>query len=313
MSSLRVTTRHGLIVHVEGSDDATFTKFGVAVDPELLENVGGVELLHINASHYQMRKVFGFDKSLDAKSNLWLIFLKQLREHAMSDALTEAYKKVDAEADEFAPSVHLKREKLFKDLPELLTILLPDLPCGRKGMQVKVKKASRWNNELLLEVNGPILEYLMNAMYTDPPMQAEPPAKKKPRQDSPRYAEYPHVRAWQPKKGGPLLLCVKPLMSNGKIKQITRSVPQKARDDADGGISVELKLAAELEEEFARRNIGRAGSHDGQAVASVTGSPAEDGGEEVAPHGEIDRRADDDGCDGAEATEFPSPDGVNLD
>ena len=77
MSSLRVTTRHGLIVHVDGSDDATFTKFGVAVDSELLENVEGVELLHINAMHYQMRKLFGFEKSLDAKSNLWLIFLKQ--------------------------------------------------------------------------------------------------------------------------------------------------------------------------------------------------------------------------------------------
>ena len=79
---------------------------------------------------------------------------------------------------------------------------------------------------------------------------------------------------------------------------------------------MELKLAAELEEEFVRRSTpsGSAGSRDGQAVASVMGSPAEDGGEEVAPHGEIDRRADDDGCDGsAEATEFTSPDGVNLD
>ena len=99
----------------------------------------------------------------------------------MTAALNDVCKSVDADAVEFKPSAHMRREEVFKDVPDLVTVCLPDIQYGREGTSVRVKKASRWNNELQLEAIGPMLEYLMNAMYSDPPMVS---GLKRPRQES---------------------------------------------------------------------------------------------------------------------------------
>ena len=122
MSGIRVSTRHGLIVHVEGSDDTGFSKHGMAFAPELIEMKDNHEMLVMRPRHYQMQKLFGFDGHCASKSNRWLAYLKQLRENAMAEALSDAYKRVDAEAAGFSPSAHLRREQMFKDAPELVEI-----------------------------------------------------------------------------------------------------------------------------------------------------------------------------------------------
>ena len=43
---------------------------------------------------------------------------------------------------------------------------------------------------------------------------------------------------------------VRPKLQSGKHKQITRTLPAKASQNADGGVGVELRLAEELEELF---------------------------------------------------------------
>ena len=53
-----VTTRNGLIVHVDGSDDSAINKFGMTIDSGLLTQVADVQLLRLNPSHYQMKKLF---------------------------------------------------------------------------------------------------------------------------------------------------------------------------------------------------------------------------------------------------------------
>ena len=69
---------------------------------------------------------------------------------------------------------------------------MSDLPSGREGTSVRVKKASMWNSELQLEASDPMLEYLINAMYSDPPRVS---GLKRPRPESaPRYSEFPHVK-----------------------------------------------------------------------------------------------------------------------
>ena len=200
-TEISVTTRHGLIVHVDGSDDSAFSKFGTAIDSGLLEQVADVQLLRLHPSHFKMKKLFGFEQSRNAKSNRWLEYLKQLREDAMAAALNDVYKSVDAEAVEFKPSAHMRREKVFKDVPDLVTVWLPDLPSGREGISVRVKKASQWNKEFQLEASGPMLKYLMNAMYSDPPMVS---GLKRPRQESaPCYSSFLTSRNDSPRKAAP--------------------------------------------------------------------------------------------------------------
>ena len=100
---------------------------------------------------------------------------------------------------EFKPSAHMRREKVFKDVPDLVTVCLPDLQAGREGISVRVKKGSLWNSELQLEVNGPMFEYMMNVMYSDPPMVS---GLKRPRQE---YASHYSVfsRNGSPRKAAP--------------------------------------------------------------------------------------------------------------
>ena len=81
-----------------------------------------------------------------------------------------------------------------------------------------------------------------------------------------------------------MLLYVNPLLPTGKLKQITRTIPAKSRNDADGGLTVELRLAEELEKEFMHFNTtASADSRDGVAVVvgEVTVSVVQDGGDEA--------------------------------
>ena len=100
-TEISVTAGHGLIVHVDGNDDSAFSRFGTAIDSGLLEQVAGVQLLRLGPSHYQMKKLFGFEPFRNAKSNRWLVYLKQLRGDAVAAVLNDVYKSVDAEAVEF--------------------------------------------------------------------------------------------------------------------------------------------------------------------------------------------------------------------
>lgn len=169
-TEISVTTRYDLIVHVDGSDDSAFSKFGTAIDCGL--RASGWRSTFA-AEHFQRpktKKLFGFEHPRNAKSNRWSEYPKQQREGATAVALNDVYKSVDAEAVEFKPSAHMRHEHVFKDVPDLVTVCMPDLSYGREGISVRIKKTSRWNSEFQLEASGPMLEYLMNVMYSDPPM-----------------------------------------------------------------------------------------------------------------------------------------------
>ena len=144
----------------------------------------------------------------------------------------------------------------------------PDYACctsGKPRGSPDCGKASRWNNELQLEVSGVLLDYLVNAMYVEPPplatsVSCATESKKRQRHETAPYADYPNVKRTIPKGGGPVLMYVRPRLQSGRYKQITRTIPVKASQDADGGVGVELRLAAELEGLFMAHDTRGGGS-----------------------------------------------------
>ena len=63
-------------------------------------------------------------------------------------------------------------------------------------------------------------------------------------------------------------------LETGKWKTITRTVPKKARDGEDGGVEVELRLAEELEREFACRHVAAVGDSAASVASAI--DPEED-------------------------------------
>jgi hypothetical protein len=269
---LVVTMHTGLILTVRG-DTAIGGKFGTPIDPALLCEECGVTLITLDMHHYQIKKLFGIGKQGDAAPNRWVRYLKMLRERAMSDALTLAATKDDAEADlQFKPSQLLKRCSLFGDIPELITIALPTISDAIRGVDAKVRKNSRHNSEIIIECSEEVMAYLINAMFDNPPAAESTPNKR----DCPTspFADYPHVKIMKNSRAG-TTLCVKPTV-DGKIKQITRTINHSAILHPDGGVSAQLQVAAELEGIYM-------GSHSTKQAAlhPITSDVAE-GKEEVA-------------------------------
>ena len=118
-----MSVRTGIIIQMPsvGVDSVLRSKFGIAIDQDLITMVEDRSFLRLDARHYQIVTLLGVEKSVDGFANRWIAYLKQAREEATNRQLNLAYKSIDEDCDVEWTCQIMKRGDLFHKVSKIVT------------------------------------------------------------------------------------------------------------------------------------------------------------------------------------------------
>ena len=186
------TVRTGHIIQINGDNGPT-SKYGMALDPDLLETIGDRTFLSLSMTHYQIQKIFGIQKVDDSKSRKWVRFIKQLRDAVTDGKINDAFKASDEDGSaEWTPKA-CKRSIIIDKVSDVI-----DVAFEFQGKEIQLSTAKPHDNRsnmLKVELNDDSLAFLLSAFYEDPP---EPVSKSRritgPREKASEYDDFPNVK-----------------------------------------------------------------------------------------------------------------------
>ena len=263
LGDVKGSLRTGLIMHVDGDDHEACGKYGMAIDNDLITMDGERAFITLDTHHYQVRRVFGIGNRGENNSNRWVSYLKELRESVMALELTKAFRDFDKDSDiDFKPSASASRGLMWSKVSQYLEVLVPRLSADGAEFVLTVRKAARWNSAFIFELTDDSLTHLINAFYVEPPVAM---TKKRQRDDTVPYADYPHVKAGDSRGRKVLWVWVR---VGGIQKKVSKSVPLMCSDGHDGGAEAELKIANDLEDHYRTHHEPTSTSPAGPSRAS---------------------------------------------